>query len=115
MQNFAFLQHDLSFLPGSHELPMSYVSPVLLFAVQGIGCARITRWVAVRDSLYCAPCLAESTQPETMLYRSAPTPGEVHDTLPVRTCAVMTCAGLSEDDGNCMPTGNIRTILELGG
>ena len=110
---FGVFQHDLSFSPGSHELHMLYVSPVLLVAVHGIGCASITRWVGVRDSLYCAPCLAESPQLETMLYRSAPTLGEVHDTLPVRSRTVMTYVHIGENDRIVCPHERTWTILEL--
>ena len=93
---------------------MLYVFLVLLVALQGKGFARKTHWVAVRDSLYCTPCLAESPQPETMLYRSAPNPSEVHGTLPVRSRTVMTNAHINENDRIICPQGTTRTILELG-
>ena len=93
---------------------MSYVSPVLLVAVHGIGCAQITRWVVVRGSLYCAPCLAESPQLETMLYRLALTLDEVHDTLPVRSQTVMTYVRVHVDGGIVCPQETTRTILKLG-
>ena len=93
---------------------MLYVSHVLLVAVHGIGCARKTRWVAGRDSLYYAPCFVESPQPETMLYRSAPTLGEVHDTLLVRSCTVMTYAHIAENDRIVCPQRTTQTILEFG-
>ena len=93
---------------------MLHVSLVLLVAIQGTRCAGKTRWVAVRDSLCYALCLAESPQPETMLYRSTPTRGEVHDTLPVRSLTTMKYPHVAVDGGIVCPRETTRTMLELG-
>ena len=93
---------------------MLHVFTVPLVAVQGAGCAQKSRWVAVRVSLYYAPCLSGSSRPKPMLYRSAPTPGGVHDTLPVGSCMVMTDAHIAENDRIICPQETTRTILELG-
>ena len=94
---------------------MLHLYPVLHMVAQGTGCVLSTWWVAVRVSLYCASCLAESPQQDTVLYLWVPTRGEVSYTLPVPSQLVKdTYADLSVDDMKRRPAGNLQTILKLG-